>query len=340
MSRSGASGRKAQSSRTPGTPLLPVGVNNRATQPSNLSKLTLEAQETIEIRTVSGTQMGEVIYNGLVAPDSVVRLALLSKAFQRILWHRCEVKIVPLNGSTTTAGYTAGFVEDPEAPVPLGKLELIQYLTTLRSSVVRQSWVAEATGRLVAPSDLPEMYTQLGSDLRRWSPGRIVIAAGGPITDGTFQLMLSYKVTLSVPVAMLDVTPGGVPSYSTSDATGQNNMRVGAGYWEAPQLPNGRVAFGATTRLRGDVVCVHTDSPWATQHFSIIPLGTLVTLTASSDANPKFLLDYPGRLSGNLFYITRLETDGGVASMQTVSVPSGLQTQSFRGWVNENQLPL
>lgn len=315
-----------------------MGVNNKATQPSNLGKFTLEAQETMEIRTVNGTEMGDVIYNSLVTPVSAVRLALLSKAYQRIQWHRCEIKIVPLNGSTTTSGYTAGFVEDPDAAVPRGKIDLIQYLTALRSSVVRQSWVAEATGKLVAPSNLPEMYTQQGSDIRRWSPGRIVIAAGGPISNGTFQLMLSYKVTLSVPVALLDTTSSGIPTFSTPDSGGVNNMQVRQTGWTAPQLSL-TLGFGSTTVLLGDVVCTHAVGTYGVQHFSIIPLGTRVTLQPSLDATPKCILDFPGRPVGITFYIARLVDSGGTGSMQAVDVPPPNGLISFRGWYNEDQIP-
>lgn len=185
------------------TPLLPSGVNNQSTSPKGSSEYTLTGEEVIALINVgSGSTPGQVIYNQLITPKSARRLGLLADCWQRVDWKRASLHLVALNGSTVQSGYTMGWLEDPEAQVPTDSSTIIPFLTALRSTTVRQNWVESTSGVQVSTPDKPEMYTSRGSDLRRYSPGRLVVAvAGDVVTTTTFQLMLRYTVRLYVPFA-------------------------------------------------------------------------------------------------------------------------------------------
>lgn len=192
------------------TPLLPVGVNNMATSPKASQDYVVRGEEVAAIINVSaGSTPGQVIYNRIITPLTARRLGILSSAWQRIDWKQASLHLVALNGSVVQSGYTMGWVEDPELGVPSNPSDMIPFLTALRSTTVRQAWVESESGVQVGTQDKPEMYTQPGSDIRRYSPGRLVIAvAGDVVTAATFQLMLRYHVRLYVPLALnTTVTP-------------------------------------------------------------------------------------------------------------------------------------
>lgn len=186
------------------TPLLPVGVNNQSTSPKATQDYVVRGEEVAAIINVAeGSTPGQIVYNQLISPLTARRLGILSGAWQRIDWKQASLHLVALNGSLVQSGYTMGWIEDPELAIPTSSSEVIPFLTALRSTTVRQAWVESESGVQVSTQDKPEMYTQPGSDVRRYSPGRLVIAvAGDVVTRATFQLMLRYHVKLYVPLAI------------------------------------------------------------------------------------------------------------------------------------------
>nr|UHS72365.1 MAG: putative coat protein [Tombusviridae sp.] len=257
--------RRSQAQGAARTPLLPLGVNNQSTMPSQTGSYTYSAEEVISVVNVaSGSTTGQTIFNGLITPKSCRRLGVLANAWQRIDWIRASIHLVALNGSVVQSGYTMGFIEDPEAKVPTDTKELIPFLTALRSTTVRQNWVESTAGVQVGMPDKPEMYTALGSDVRRYSPGRLVIALAGDVgAQATYQLMLRYTVRLYVPFATTEVAPpslghaireytktanalnvtgeGLIPIYSPS-AVGPF-YQLKAGFWTFDSADQGRVRY-------------------------------------------------------------------------------------------------
>jgi hypothetical protein len=180
----------------------------------------VRGEEVIRVINVnSGSTAGQVIFNERITPKSTLRLGILSNAWQRIDWKQASLHLVALNGSVVQSGYTMGWLEDPEITVPTASSAVIPFLTGLRSTTVRQAWVESESGVQVATPDKPEMYTQLGSDIRRYSPGRCVVAVAGDVdTQATFQLMLKYTVRLYVPLALvIEPTP---PTPAATSITG------------------------------------------------------------------------------------------------------------------------
>jgi len=197
----------------PRTPLLPVGVNNKATMPKRAQAYQAVGEEVIRIVTVDpGSTAGQIVFNQQIGPNSTARLSRLADLWQRIDWNKTTLNIVALNGSIVTSGYNVGFVEDPQLDVPTTSSEIIPFLTALRSTSVRQNWVQSESGQTVSLSCLPEMYTHLGSDPRRYYIGRLVMAMTGDVTTAaSFQIMLRYTVNLYVPRVVLPPAPPPPP---------------------------------------------------------------------------------------------------------------------------------
>lgn len=240
------------------TPLLPVGVNNRSTAPSGSSDYNMRGEEVVSIINVSaGSTPGQIIYNALITPQSTRRLGLLAACWQRIDWRKASLHLVALNGSTVQSGYTMGWLEDPEASVPTSPSDVIPFLTALRSTTVRQNWVESTSGCQVNTPDKPEMYTSRGSDLRRFSPGRLVVAVAGDVgASTTFQLMLRYHVRLYVPFAggVIDIGLPGLEGRSpltsnvAQSASALTYPGLGSGLTAGDQVTSSRVIAAIETQ--------------------------------------------------------------------------------------------
>lgn len=339
MSRSGAKGRKMTANGNGGNgngnakiPLLPSGVNNKATMPYGENKLKFKGEELIDIVQVTSSQEGEVIFNRLVTPKVVARLSTVSDVYQRIKWNKAEINIVPLNGSTTTSGYTAGYVEDPEIPIPTGKA-VIRFLTAMRSTVVRQAWVADCAGKLVAPSNLPEMYTQVGSDIRRWAIGRVVIAAGGNIVNGSFQVMLKYDVEMFVPISVNPDFP--LSDFFTAPQL-TNNAERQAGGLRLPQTNGTYVPYNADVVISGDLFLTAEQSAFVgVTEPAIVRAGTRVKFVPVLISNINYIaVVWDGRPEGESFYLTNVVNVTGTQYLTMNAIGwTTAGNQSFRTWV-------
>lgn len=253
---------QAQGNGSARTPLLPLGVNNKATMPDQAGSYTYQAEELLSlINVAAGSTPGQLIYDALITPASCRRLSLLTNAWQRIDWRQASVHLVALNGSLVQSGYTMGFVEDPEVEVPSSGSGVIGFLTALRSTTVRQNWVESTSGVQVAMPDKPEMYTQLGSDVRRYSPGRLMVAVAGDVAQqATFQLMLRYKVRLYVPLAVIsqsqipvDVVVSNVSNFSNTATSIQINGQTWSSATVVVSLRGPYLCLSSTTTSPGRV---------------------------------------------------------------------------------------
>jgi len=189
--------------------------------PNKSQAYRVSGEEVISLVTVNpGSTPGQIVFNQQIGPNSTARLSRLADLWQRIDWDRTTLNIVALNGSLVTSGYNVGFIEDPELTIPDTPSEVIPFLTALRSTSVRQNWVQSESGQTVSLSRLPEMYTTLGSDVRRYFIGRLVMAITGDVTStASFQIMLRYTVNLYVPrVVLVGPGPGPVQTYKLPQA--------------------------------------------------------------------------------------------------------------------------
>nr|UHS72113.1 MAG: putative capsid protein [Tombusviridae sp.] len=255
------------------TPLLPTGVNNNATMPNTTHEYHLGGEEIIQLINVNNTTPGQIVLNTLIDPQSTLRLRIMSGAFQRIDWKKASIHLVALNGSVVTSGYTMGFVEDPEVLIPTIPSAVIPFLTALRKTTVRQAWVESEAGVQVSLADKPEMFTQPGSDIRRHSPGRVVIAATGDVGTAptTFMVMLKYQVRLFVPAGLENIANeiGLLNAYS--------NVVVGTNSLSSSPWSSGTVLQGQSFRLLSDMLCLVAGNE-PERNLRVVSTGTLVTL--------------------------------------------------------------
>jgi len=306
--------------------------------PQGMQGFRFQGEETVVVKTVTTSTAGEILYNRLITPQMVRRLSVLCSAFQRIKWHECKLRIVPLNGSTTTAGYTAGVIEDPELTVPAEKSGIIEFLTALRATVVRQAWVEDKTGMQVPVSSRPEMFTQVGSDVRRFSPGRFVMAAGGPITNGTFQILLKYDVTLSVPAALIS----DYPQESVIRAPTTTNSTVGPNGVNMPHTGFVTVGLNEVVKLRYDLLLSTATSPTTTvgapgSELTIVRAGSIGVFTTVNIQGIGDVLSFrldTSQPEGVTYYVLRWTLPGAGQSyiLNYVSVASS--SAPFTAWVN------
>lgn len=291
------------------TPLLPTGVNNTATMPTSTYDYNLVGEEVIATIPVSNSRVGQIIFDQLVTPQSVLRLRIMAGAFQRIDWKRASIHLVALNGSVVTSGYTMGFVEDPELKIPSVESAVIPFLTALRKTTVRQAWVESESGVQVALNDKPEMFTQPGSDIRRLSPGRVVIATTGDVGTAptTFMVLLKYQVRLYVP-AGIETQPNEITVLNAFSDVNINAQGLSASPWKSGQWNNGERA-----RLESDMLCLEAGTTPA-RRLRVATAGTLVTLETSGG---NFSIVFAQIPTGESWQIAEWSTNAGVTPMTT-----------------------
>lgn len=296
----------AQTNGQARTPLLPVGVNNKATMPMGSSDYMVTGEEVVEVINVAaGSTAGQVIYNDLITPSSARRLGILSSCWQRIDWRKASLNLVALNGSTVASGYTMGWLEDPEAPVPTDTKDIIPFLTALRSTTVRQNWVQSESGCQVSTPDKPEMYTQRGSDIRRYSPGRLIIAVAGDVSiPATFQLMLKYNCRLYVPFAGVGGVDPGLPGQRATWPV-VNNIAVSTASITYPGIGTA-IAPNANLTTSGIVAAMETANPSPTASVRLFPPGTRITMGPLAGGGSATIL-----VDGVGYYLAAGDTSAG-----------------------------
>lgn len=318
----------AQTNGQARTPLLPVGVNNRATMPMGSSDYMVVGEEVVEVINVSaGSTAGQLVFNELITPQSTRRLGILSSCWQRVDWRKASLNLVALNGSTVASGYTMGWLEDPEAPVPTDSKDIIPFLTALRSTTVRQNWVQSESGCQVATPDKPEMYTQRGSDIRRFSPGRLIIAVAGDVTiPATFQLMLKYNCRLYVPFAGVGGVDPGLPGQRGTWPLA-NNITVSTASITYPGIGTS-IAPNATVTTVGIVAAMESANPSPTANVRLFPPGTRVTMgTLAGGGSVAILVD------GTAYYLAQGDVSTGqfraFTPIPVTGTPTNLRTLSW-----------
>lgn len=312
----GANGSASNGNGQARTPLLPMGVNNKSTMPAGANESILRGEEVISIINVTDTSVGQVVFNQPIVPQSVLRMRILAGAFQRIDWIKASIHLVALNGSVVTSGYVMGFIEDPEITVPQSGSAVIPFLTALRQTTVRQAWVESESGIQCAMKDKPEMFTQPGTDPRRLSPGRVVIATAGDVGTAptTFMVMLKYHTKLYIPLGV-ETQPGEITvlnAFATVNISSNNTLSTSP--WFV-----GSISAGTSAILQSDMMCVESGNQ-AARRIRVVAAGTQVRLNAAQGV---FTVEFPGIPAGEAWEIAEWTNAAGVIAMPT-TVRSGV----------------
>lgn len=183
---------------------MSVGVSIRG-QPSPLTRLS-GTDILTKIDDISGYVYGSEIFSELIVPGLFPRLALVARTFQKVIYHKITVRIVPQISTTTSGGYVAAFVADPADDTPQGDA-LVSHLISQRASQAQKWWQNSVIN---IPLTNTMYFTSRGVDVREYSPGKFLIASTGkPSQVGSLVVYVDWDVSLSVATLerLADVEP-------------------------------------------------------------------------------------------------------------------------------------
>lgn len=133
---------------------------------------------------------GSRVMDLLVVPSIFPRLKLVSEAFQRIRYVQLILRVEPQMPTSTAGGYVVAFVRDPADLV-----DNIFQLTAQQGSITTKWW---QSSRIAIPPPNRLFFTSASSEIREFSPGRIVIMVDGVATQvGSLTVFCDWRVELS-----------------------------------------------------------------------------------------------------------------------------------------------
>lgn len=155
------------------------------------STIVLSGEDRIDSFTV--TDKSALFYSVPITSGLSLRLSNVAKAFQRISWLSCTIRVIPQAPLTTKGGYVAGFVMDPsDLAVTADELTATQGSRTCK-------WYETCVSHMPAKKQL--LYTSAGEDPRLSSPGTFwVVSEGNPAESIQVVVTISWRVKLSFPM--------------------------------------------------------------------------------------------------------------------------------------------
>lgn len=141
---------------------------------------------------ILGMRSETVVCDLLITPGLFRRLAVVSKAYQKIRYLRLRFRVEPQVSTTTSGGYVVAFVADPSDDVTD-----INALTSQQGSVTTKWWQGSSVS---CTSRDRAYYTSNSVEVREYSPGRLVVMVDGPATQaGSVTIFAEWSVELSGP---------------------------------------------------------------------------------------------------------------------------------------------
>lgn len=140
----------------------------------------------------SVTTTSAVFKNFEIASGASLRLAAISKAFQRIAWLDVECRVVPQASLAVSGGYVCGFIMDP-----LDESVNAAMLTATQGAITKK-WYETAVVKMPRKTEL--LYTSPGTDPRLNIPAVFwIISEGLPSTNVDVIVTFNWRVSLSYP---------------------------------------------------------------------------------------------------------------------------------------------
>lgn len=142
---------------------------------------------------------GTVLASITITPDMTQRLERTCSRFQRVVWLQQTFRVDPGFPSTTGGHFAVAYVRDPEdqAPAASSPLEIMSWVAAQRISAQGKWWQPIT---LTVPANGDKLYTSQGSDLRLYSPGKLVIICiGTPAQAGSVSVWFDWHVSLAEP---------------------------------------------------------------------------------------------------------------------------------------------
>lgn len=176
--------------RSPATRTLGVDVAPSSARAAPGGSIVVSGED--RLGTFSVTTTAAVFKNYAITAGASLRLASLTKAFQRIAWLDVECRVIPQASMAVSGGYVCGFVMDP-----LDESVNAAMLTATQGAITKK-WYETAIVRMPRKTEL--LYTSPGTDPRLNIPSVFwIISEGLPSTAVDVVVTFNWRVSLHTP---------------------------------------------------------------------------------------------------------------------------------------------
>lgn len=148
----------------------------------------------LKVITYNEEATGTLLSEFLITGGLTNRLAGLSMNFQMYRFRRLQVHVTSGNSSTAQGVYGVSWVQDPDDMVDPGNV--ITLGNSCRHSVRSKVW-ENCTLRLPMPPLW--FFTSQGADLRKSSPGKLIVYALTPMDQGSLTVDITYEIEFKNP---------------------------------------------------------------------------------------------------------------------------------------------
>jgi hypothetical protein len=146
----------------------------------------------------STMKRGTFIYNKIITPSVIPRLAVQASLYQRVKFLELRFEIQTQTSTAVSGGYVAAWVNDPSIEIQSGEDGLTQ-ISALRGTKTTKFWESTSFSAPLNKNQL--FYCAPGAELRLYSPGRFVVMSDGPPSGPVeITVTLHWHVHLTEPV--------------------------------------------------------------------------------------------------------------------------------------------
>lgn len=149
---------------------------------------------------------GALLVQTPFCPAKAPGLARFSSLYQRVRYHNLRFEIRTSVPTTTSGGYIAAFIRDPDDLVEdLTGEALLSHLTGTEGAVQASWW----SNKDVVVNQIPDLYYTGGDllkgDRRRFCPGKFVLACDGkPNQPLQFTILVHWSATFEEPALLVE----------------------------------------------------------------------------------------------------------------------------------------
>lgn len=191
---------------------MPVALNGMGVKYSGNRSVTHSGLDHLSLIEVvapnTNYPAGTVVFDTVIDAKTLTRMSDIASTFQKVRWHQCNFVIESSFTTGSNGMFTACFISDPQDVLPVDPLERAAWARAQASSIDMKWW---DSANLIMPACSSELFTDtiVKSDLRLWSPGRLVIISnGGPNQPGSIKISMRWHATFTSPtVQEATVTP-------------------------------------------------------------------------------------------------------------------------------------
>lgn len=178
---------------------IPASVNTASTMRSNQTRSLQQHSNTDRLAHVvvpAHASRGSEIYSQVITPSIAARLRTQASLFQKVEYAKLRFEIQTQAPTTVSGGYVVAFLHDPEMDVGTGEPAL-RSLTAVQNTTTSKFWQSSVFNLQTTKQ---QYYTLSGSDIRLFSPGRLVVMVDGePNSEVSITILMHWTVKFSRP---------------------------------------------------------------------------------------------------------------------------------------------